>query len=356
MNHSHNLVRPFEQVTASFRGARPRPARKVAVTRRADQLAMWVTLSLDEPSALKNLQDEAAELRDVPELAAALPKVTSGAMTLMGAEFGNIQFVDPRDDSLVLVTQSGFSHEFLDHFAVVHDNRSVCGRAAWQGMQAVTADVRDDPAFTPHQKIFRAAGVRSVQSTPLVDRSGQVIGMISTHTSQPGLPSDQDLWIMELYAQLAGEAIARHLTGLGVDGHPADQPHHRTTLDHRLAALDGTGTTSGTTQWAYRVDEPCGSHGCRIYGAHPDQWRGTITTGSPDQDAAYAAALVASELRVEWDIHGALVPRPVHVHIWRNWEGTRQDAAFTMEVQPDIDGERNAAVGAGRGRISGLAR
>ncbi|MEU5533059.1 GAF domain-containing protein [Streptomyces sp. NPDC020362] len=335
MSHPHNLVRPLEQVTASYRSARPRPARKVAVTERADQLSAWVALSLDEPSALKNLQDAAAELHDVTQLTAVLPRVAGGAMALMGAEFGNIQFVDPRDDSLVLVTQSGFGHEFLDHFAVVRDSRSVCGRAAWQGVQAVSDDVRDDPAFTPHQKIFRSAGVRSVQSTPLVDHNGQLMGMISTHTSQPGRPSDQDLRVMELYAQLAGEVIARHLAGHGVDG----RPHNGTHLDVRMPLP----APSGTTQWVYRVDEPYGSDGCRTYGIHPSQWRGRITTDDPAQDAEYAAALVARDLRAEWSINGNGSTRPVHVHVWRGWEGTHRDAAFTMEVQPDVDGRHRPA-------------
>lgn len=348
MNHSHNLVGPLEHVTASYTSTLPpRPTRKVSATHRADQLAAWVALSLDEPSALKSLQDAAEELRDIPELAAVLPRVAEAAMTLMGAEFGNIQFVDCRDDSLVLVTQSGFSHEFLDHFAVVRGNHSVCGRAARQGTQAVTADVRDDQTFAPHQRIFRASGVRSVQSTPLVDHAGRLMGMISTHMSQPGRPSDQDLRIMELFGQLAGEVIARQLVGPGADGHPADLPHNGTTLDQRLPLLDrpGTGTTNGSTQWVYRVDEPYGSAGCRTYGIHPDQWRGRITTHSPDHDAEYAAALVARDLRAEWDIHRPGTARPVHIHVWPAWEGTHRDAAFTMEIQPDLDGQRGSADG-----------
>ncbi|QWA26277.1 GAF domain-containing protein [Streptomyces sp. JCM17656] len=62
------------------------------------------------------------------------------------------------------------------------------------------------PGPHPHQRIFRTSGVRSVQSTPLVDHTGRLLGMISTHMSQPGRPSDQDLRIMELYGQLAGKS------------------------------------------------------------------------------------------------------------------------------------------------------
>ncbi|MCZ4605338.1 GAF domain-containing protein [Streptomyces sp. Lzd4kr] len=341
MDHSHNLIGSLDHVTASYTSAPPaRPALKVAAAHRADQLAAWVALSLDEPSALKSLQDAAEELRDIPELSAVLPRVAEASMELLDAEFGNIQVVDPRDDSLVLVTQSGFGDEFLDHFAVVHDGHSVCGRAARQGAQAVTADVRDDQGLTPHQRVFRASGVRSVQSTPLVDHTGRMLGMISTHMSQPGRPSDQDLQIMELYGQLAGEVIARHLIVPDTAGHP----HNGTVLDGRRPLLERTGSTNGVTQWVYRVDEPYGPGGCRTYGVHPDQWRGRITTDHPDHDAEYAAALVARDLRAEWNIHRSGEARPVHIHVWRAWEGTHQDAAFTMEIQPDLNGQRHRAV------------
>ncbi|MFI6402297.1 GAF domain-containing protein [Streptomyces sp. NPDC050548] len=140
-----------------------------------------------------------------------LPLAVETATALMGADFGNIQLVDPRDGSLVLVTQSGFGSGFLDHFAVVSDDGSVCGQAARQSAQAVVADVREGPTPAPHQKVFRAAGVRAVQSTPLVDHAGRLIGMISTHAAQPGRPSDRDLRLMELYAGLMGRIVAGHL-------------------------------------------------------------------------------------------------------------------------------------------------
>lgn len=87
------------------------------------------------------------------------------------------------------------------------------------------ADVRDNPTLTPHQKVFRNAGVRAVQSTPLVDHTGQMIGIISTHMPQPGRPCERDLRIMELYGRLAGEAIARRPGKPSVDDYPASPRH-----------------------------------------------------------------------------------------------------------------------------------
>jgi GAF domain-containing protein len=113
----------------------------------------------------------------------------------------------PATGSLLLVTQAGFGPECLGYFAVVEDVHSMCGRAARQGAQTAVADVRADPGFTPHREIAAATGFRAVQSTPLADYAGHLIGMVSTHFQRPHRPSDRDLRIMELYADFADEAL-----------------------------------------------------------------------------------------------------------------------------------------------------
>ena len=103
----------------------------------------------------------------------------------------------------------------------MEDVHSACGRAARQGAQTAVGDVRADPGFRPHREIAAAAGFRVVQSTPLVDYAGHLIGMASTHFQRPHRPSDRDLRIMELYADFAGEALTAHLGRPSGDG-PAD--------------------------------------------------------------------------------------------------------------------------------------
>jgi hypothetical protein len=78
-----------------------------------------------------------------------------------------------------------------------------------------------DPACAPHREIAAATGFRAVQSTPLVDYAGHLIGMVSAHFQRPHRPSDRDLRIMELYADFAGEALTAHLGRPSGDG-PAD--------------------------------------------------------------------------------------------------------------------------------------
>ena len=57
--------------------------------------------------------------------------------------------------------------------------------------------------------VMLAAGARAVQSTPLIGRSGQLVGMLSTHYRVPRVPSDRDLHVLDLLARQAADWIER---------------------------------------------------------------------------------------------------------------------------------------------------
>ena len=133
------------------------------------------------------------------------------ALSLLHADRGNVQIVDPVTGSLVLVMQAGFSDEFLEYFAVVKDDGSACGRAASQHTQTVIGDVNSDPGFAPHRGIAAASRFRAVQSTPLVDQSGQLVGVLSTHYPRPYRPPARDLGLMRRLGELIGQAFEASL-------------------------------------------------------------------------------------------------------------------------------------------------
>jgi GAF domain len=238
---SRNLLRLLEQAEPVCRSPAGRlsSADGQALVRQAGHLASFVRFSLDEPEAMRHMQRVAENLHDSSRLDALLPKVLDGALSLTGADFGNVQLLDPATGALTIVTQSGFGSEFTDYFAVVDDDHSACGRAARHGAQTVIADVTTDRGFAPHREIAAAAGFRAVQSTPLADSAGRLVGMVSTHFRRPGRPSGRDLRVVELYGDLAGEAVARHLgPALGdavprLAGDDGDDPQSR--LHEQLA-------------------------------------------------------------------------------------------------------------------------
>lgn len=138
-----------------------------------------------------------------------LRQILDGALDLTSAERGNVQLVDPTSGGLRIASQTGFGPEFLEHFVLVADDDSACGRAAKVRAQTVIADVELDADFAPHRAVAAASGFRAVVSTPLTDRSGTLVGMVSTHLRRPGRPEEHALRPLRVYGRLAGELVAR---------------------------------------------------------------------------------------------------------------------------------------------------
>ena len=55
----------------------------------------------------------------------------------------------------------------------------------------------------------RRSNIRAVQSTPLVSRSGRLLGMISTHWREPHQPTERALRVLDVLARQAADLIER---------------------------------------------------------------------------------------------------------------------------------------------------
>jgi GAF domain-containing protein len=184
----------------------PHPANG-AIQRESQQTASGFDAAL--PGAAQSLDGRGQVLPPVGF--SVLEDGLEDALSLLHADRGNVQIVDPVTGSLVLVMQAGFSDEFLEYFAVVKDDGSACGRTASQHAQTVIGDVNTDPGFAPHREIAAASRFRAVQSTPLVDQSGQLVGVLSTHYRRPYLPPARDLGLMRRLGELIGQAFETSL-------------------------------------------------------------------------------------------------------------------------------------------------
>ena len=164
----------------------------------------------EDYALLKNLHRLVNRLLLCPDLPTALEEVLIAAMEITRADMGNIQLYDPSNNTLKIVAQHGFKQDYLEHFRTVGiDDNTACGRAMSSGERPVIEDVQTDALFGPHREIASSAGFRGVQSTPLMNRDGEMIGMLSTHYRHPYLPSEHDLRKLDLYARQAADFIER---------------------------------------------------------------------------------------------------------------------------------------------------
>lgn len=134
-----------------------------------------------------------------------LEQALAAAIEISEADMGNIQFLDAASDSLKIVAHQGFEQPFLDFFS----QDGICGSAMKQGQRILVEDVRQSPIFsgTRAQRILLEAGVRAVQSTPLLARSGRLVGMLSTHYRTSCSLDERKLRLLDLLARQLADLI-----------------------------------------------------------------------------------------------------------------------------------------------------
>ena len=160
---------------------------------------------------MKRLQELSTRLVKHGDGAGLLPEIVDAAIGITAADMGNVQLYDGASDSLRIVASRGFRPEDLELFAVIRRGESTCGTALERGERVVVGDVTASPIFAgkPILGAILAAGIRALQSTPLISRSGRLVGMLSTHYRSPRSPAERDLHILDLVARQAADWIER---------------------------------------------------------------------------------------------------------------------------------------------------
>jgi len=179
-----------DRVEAALRESEARLAKELAGTR----LLQAISAKLIE-------KDNAEDIYD---------SVLDAAMQIMDSDKGSMQVLDEKADALRLLGFRGFDPKFRAVFQWCRpDTRTSCSTARRLGHRVVVSDMEkcDFIAGTPSEAIHREAGIRAMQSTPLVSRSGKLVGMITTHWRTPHQPGERELDMLDVLARQAADLI-----------------------------------------------------------------------------------------------------------------------------------------------------
>lgn len=163
----------------------------------------------DNLAATKCLQQIGARFVKAGQLEDVLGDIVDAAITITHADMGNIQLIDTQSGSLKIAASRGFEQPFLDFWNAVAEGQGACGTAMKNAKRMIVEDVTQSPIFvgTSALDVQLNAGVAAVQSTPLFNHSGVLIGMLSTHWHIPHQPEQGHLHLLDLLAQEAVDII-----------------------------------------------------------------------------------------------------------------------------------------------------
>lgn len=169
-----------------------------------------------ELTSARLLQELSSQLVRKQDMESLYAQILNCATVIMRADFASMQRLYPQRSgsrALRLISHRGFSPEAVRAWEWVDgDAISSCGAALRAGTRAVVTDIEscDFLAGTEGLETYRNAGIRAMQSTPLISRAGETLGMISTHWSTPHQPSDGDLRLFDILARQTADLIERN--------------------------------------------------------------------------------------------------------------------------------------------------
>jgi PAS domain S-box-containing protein len=168
--------------------------------------------STEELDAALELQKTSTLLIQEGSVDVLYEKVLDAAVKIMSADFGSLQVYSPERNELRLLAHRGFHPLSAAFWEIVHvGSTCTCGIAMSSGARIVLSDLEAPGSITTggDLKAYRKSGIRAVQSTPLISRSGQLLGMISTHWRKPHSFPENALRPLDVLARQAADLIER---------------------------------------------------------------------------------------------------------------------------------------------------
>jgi signal transduction histidine kinase/ActR/RegA family two-component response regulator len=205
--------------------------------RMRDEIQLQLEAELEDARLLHGISAMLVDEHNVGEL---FQKLVDAATLIMRSDFGSIQRYDEARGELQLIATRGLNDEAVSYWQWVHPGRATtCGHALLKSQRVVVPDFESwgDISGSDDLIAFRAAGVRAAQSTPLLTRSGRLVGMITTHWTRSHEPQERDLRLIDIVARQAADLIERNSAAEALQHHARKLVEADRYKDEFLATL-----------------------------------------------------------------------------------------------------------------------
>ncbi|MFB3886066.1 MAG: GAF domain-containing protein [Thermodesulfobacteriota bacterium] len=230
----NDMMEDLKRVTAT----RDDLTREVLERKKTEQMLRETEKRLEaDLDAMTRLQKVGTLFVREGNLEPVLGEIVDAAIAISSADFGNIQLLDSKSSDLKIAAHRGFPEWWLDFWDSVCEGQGACGTALERGERVIVEDVEQSPIFigTPSLEIQLKAGIRAVQSTPLVSRSGKPLGMFSTHYKTAHRPDDHTLQLLDLLARHTADIVERAQAEEALRQRTLELQHLTETLEARVS-------------------------------------------------------------------------------------------------------------------------
>ncbi|MDR3553171.1 MAG: PAS domain S-box protein [Syntrophobacteraceae bacterium] len=164
-----------------------------------------------ELEAMTRLQNIGSIFAKEGALTPVLGAIVEAAVAISGADFGVIQLFDKETSTLQLGAQHGLPQWWSNCWNQACRGQGACSAVLRRRKRTIILDVEESPLLvgTPALEMMRKTGVKTVQCTPLMSRSEQMVGVFSTHYKAKKQLDERALRLLDMLARQTADIIER---------------------------------------------------------------------------------------------------------------------------------------------------
>ena len=202
------VVQTAAMIIARHRDAEQRRTDEQALREARSQLES----ELADSELLRQLSFELLDEDDENKL---YQKLVEAAAAIMQSEVCTVQVFHPERGlagELQMLASRGLPPAGIKFWEWVRaDSGCTCGEVLRTGRRAIAEEVATCAfmAGKPDREALLENGIQAGQSTPLIARSGKLVGMISTHWANPHRPPERALRMLDILARSAADLVER---------------------------------------------------------------------------------------------------------------------------------------------------
>lgn len=264
-------------------------------------------------------------------------RIVDAAAALMHADAAALQeYVLPRDQLRLLASRGIHPDTAAGWEWVSAQSDSPCAKALRAGRRTIAGEA------VLSGEAFRRSNLKAAQSTPLVSRSGRVLGMLSTHWHEPHPLSEEELGRFDVLARQAADLIERSQAEAAL----RDSERRLSDLANAMPQLVWTADATGRVDfYNERAQEYAGleqnADGTWTWTPvlHADDreatiavWARSVATGEPYQ-IEHRVAMADGSLR--WHISRGIAARDEGGKVVR-WYGTATDIHDLLTARENL--------------------
>jgi PAS domain S-box-containing protein len=159
---------------------------------------------------MRILQQISNRLMEETGIQSLYDAILDSAVDLVKADFATVQALIPGKNELYLLAQRNLHPDSVRHWQHVKaDATCSCSQALMTRNRVIVQDLENCPFELSKEDYdaYHISGVVSMQTTPLLSRTGMHVGMLSTGWKEPHTPSARDLNVLDVVARQAADII-----------------------------------------------------------------------------------------------------------------------------------------------------